>query len=342
MCARACWYGFASGCAVLALSGVLRAQDSAAAQALFERGVADLEAGNVERACPVLAESHRLDPHPGTLFALAECEAKADKFASAVGHYQDYLGLVSRLSSEQQERHAERVAHAREQTQALRPQVPTLTLVLPVGAPRDLVVERDGVVLQAPALGVALPIDPGEHVVVTRDAAGNESRATIAIAAGEAVRLELRLPEAPRSENAASVTPAPVLPPVPPLSPLAPAPLRAQRSPALRTWGWIAGGLGLTSVAVGSMAGAVALGKKGTVSKHCRGEACDAEGKRAADAGHTAATASTVAFGVGLVGLGTSLVLLLTSDEPASASAKFRPTLELDREGASAGWEGVF
>lgn len=344
MSARARWFGFACGGVALALAAGAQAQDSAVAQALFERGVADLEAGKLASACPALAESHRLDPRAGTLFALAECEAKAGKLASAFGHYQDYLGLVSRLSLEQQERHAERVAIAREQSQALRTQVPTLTLVLPASAPPGLSVERDGVVLRGPALGVALPIDPGEHVVVTRDAAGNETRATIAIAAGEAARLELHVPQA---------APAPVVtpPPVPTPPPVAtPPPAPRDDSRPLRTWGWIAGGVGVTGVVVGSVAGGVALAKKSVVSDRCHGDACDAEGKRAADAGQTAATVSTVAFGVGLVGLGASLWLLLTSDAAPSAGVKvpsraattLRPNVAVTSDRAFVGVAGAF
>jgi hypothetical protein len=334
-------FGFACGCCALTLSGMAWAQDSAVAQALFERGVAALEAGELESACPALAESHRLDPRAGTLFALAECEAKAGKLASGFGHYQDYLGLVSRLSVEQQERHAERAAIAREQTRILRPQVPTLTLLLPAGAPPGLLVERDGITLRGPALGVALPIDPGEHVIVTRDSAGNETRATVTIAAGEAVRLELRVPEAEPAVPAPVPVPPPVLTP-PPLQAAEPPPAARSSSRPLRTWGWIAGGLGVSGVVVGSVAGGVALAKKSVVSDHCRGEACDSEGKRAADVGQSAATVSTVAFGVGLVGLGTSLVLLLTSDSAASGSAKLRPSVAVQADGAFAGFDGVF
>jgi len=56
--------------------GSAMGQDSAASEALFNKGVGDMEAGNYQSACPALAESNRLDPRAGTLFALAECEAK--------------------------------------------------------------------------------------------------------------------------------------------------------------------------------------------------------------------------------------------------------------------------
>src|SRR5262252_4543747 len=79
-----------------------RAQDVAVAEALFNRGLADMQAGKFDTGCPAIGESYRLDPRPGTLFTLAECEAKAGHYATAVARYDDYLSLYSRLSADQQ------------------------------------------------------------------------------------------------------------------------------------------------------------------------------------------------------------------------------------------------
>jgi hypothetical protein len=324
--------GCMGGVLVLAWASSAWAQNGATAQALFEQGVRDLEAGRLDRACPALAESQRLDPHPGTLFALAECEAKAGKVASAVGHYQDYLGLVSRLSAEQAERHAERAASARAQVEALRPKVPTLALVLPASAPPALIVERDGMALQGPALGVPLPVDPGEHVVVTRLPAGGEVRATVTLAFGEAKRLELQIPapppavEAPGSKHALSAN-------------------AAGETNTLRQWGWALGGVGLAGVLTGSITGIVVLQKKATVDDHCEETLCDGEGKKAADSGKTLATVSSVAFGVGLTAVAASIVLLIaTEPSPAKSgqSAGFTPRVHAGAEGAWLGLERAF
>src|SRR5262245_14971301 len=119
-----------------------RAGDSTAAQALFDKAVADLEGGQAATACPAFAESQRLDPRPGTLFALADCEVALGLIASALGHYQEYVGWVSRLPAESQDRHAERVATARSQVVVLEPKVPRLTLLVSPSAPAGFVVER--------------------------------------------------------------------------------------------------------------------------------------------------------------------------------------------------------
>src|ERR1700724_1365517 len=59
---------------VLALgvsAGVARADGPDPAAALFDRGLADMQAHRYATACPELAESYRLDPHAGGLFTLA-------------------------------------------------------------------------------------------------------------------------------------------------------------------------------------------------------------------------------------------------------------------------------
>jgi hypothetical protein len=321
--------GFASGVLALLCAGPLFAQDPAAAQALFDRGVLELEAGRFDQACPALAESHRLDPLPGTLFALAECEAKAGKLASAVGHYQDYLGLMSRMTPEQLERHAERAATARARVEALRPSVPTLTLVVPPGAPSALVVERDGVALHGPALGMALPVDPGEHVVVTRLPGGGERRVALTLVPGEARRVELELPAAAAPEPARSA---------------APASARDGEQRTLRTWGWALGAVGLSGVIAGSVTGVMVLQKKATVTDHCDGSACDREGKEAADSGKTLAAVSTVSFGVGLSAVAASIVILIVTEPrtPAPPPAGFVPRLNVGSRGVWAGLEREF
>src|SRR4051812_3860428 len=91
------------------------AADSVTAEALFEKGVAEMQAGRFETACPAIEESQRIDVRPGTLFTLAECYAQWGKVATASARYQEYVDLVSQLTVEQQQRHRARVEIARAQ-----------------------------------------------------------------------------------------------------------------------------------------------------------------------------------------------------------------------------------
>jgi hypothetical protein len=323
---------------MLAVS-VASAQDSATAGALFEKGVADMEAGRFDSACPAIAESQRIDPHPGTLFTLAECHARWGKVASAVAQYQEYVDLVSRLTADQQQRHQARVDIARAQLHKLKPSVPTLTLVLPAGAPPGTVVTRNGEMLQGAALGLALPVDPGQYLIVTRVPGGTDRETRVALQLGEQKRVALEL--------------SPATPPAVPLAAAAPpsserdaqantnpnAPERA-RGNGRKTAAYVAGGIGLTGVAVGTVTGVLVLGKKQTVNDNCVGSACNDTGLAAATSGQHLATVSNVSFGIGIVGLAASAFMLLTGspDQAGSEHAtRLQPILVGQNGGLSAG-----
>jgi hypothetical protein len=318
-------------------AGPAWADDAATAGALFDKGVADMQAGHFESACPALEESQQLDPHPGTLFTLAECQNKWGKVASAVAHYQDYIGMVPRLPAAQQTRHRDRVATSNEQLNRLRPTVPKLTLSLPANAPPGTTVTRNGVDLQGAALGIALPVDPGEYVIVTRVPGGEDHSITVKIALGEAkrVQLEVRLkPAAPAAgatpEKGAESTEAGTS--------------SSESHGASRTPAYVAGGIGIAGIALGSITGVLVLGKASTVKSHCTGTNCPAQSDvDTANSGKSLALISDIGFAVGAAGLVTSVILLATraKSEPVArvSPAHWQPLLAGTPGGAWAGLE---
>jgi tetratricopeptide (TPR) repeat protein len=154
-------------------------------QALFDKGVADMEAGRFETACPAIEESYTLDPRPGTLFTLAECESKRGRIATALRHYDDYLAAYGALNRDQRAKQGDRERICRAQQEALAAKVPELTLVLPPNAPPGTEVTRDGVLLDKLDLGIPKRVDPGEHVIVTRAPGHPPSTARTTLAIGE-------------------------------------------------------------------------------------------------------------------------------------------------------------
>jgi hypothetical protein len=323
---------------ILAVTPAL-AQDVAAADALFNRGIVDMEAGRFEKACPAIEESQRLDPRPGTLFTLATCEDRAGRIGTATTRYQDYLSQFRGMSAEQRARQKGRDKIAQDRIAALTPKIPQLTLILPPGAPAGTSVTRDGVALRGPSLGVPLPVDPGSHVIVT-DAPGRpQSRREITIAAGES--------------KTVTVEPGEISPTPAPSATVAPPPAVTSKEPAGSSgrgpWIWIAGGIGVAGMAVGGIGGAMVFSKKGTIQDNCHAGACNREGLDAADSARTAGTISNVGFAVGALGIGTFLVLLATSPGTPSAHAAvrrketaFAPVFELSSQGAFAGAGGRF
>lgn len=311
-------------------------QDSAASEALFDKAVADLEAGKYDSACPAFAESHRLDPRAGTVFALAECEAGWGRLASAVAHYSDYLGMVSRMTGAELARHKDRSKTAEQQVAALRPRVPQLSLVLPPSAPKGTIVKRDDVSLSEVSLGMPLPVDPGSHTITTQVPGGPEHKQTVEIAAGERKRVELALelagPAGPPTK-AADTSESP-----------------RQSQPGAgsgrdRTWAYVAGGIGVAGLAAGAVTGLMTMSKKKIADDNCVGASCNQQGLDATEDGKTLGNISTVGFGVGIAGLAAGVVLWVTSpknEAPASATRGVRPTAFAGSGFGSIGLQGTW
>jgi hypothetical protein len=175
-------------------AGTVDAVDSA--KALFDRALEHLKAGRFSEACPAIEESYTLDPRPGTLFTLAECETKRGRLATAVQRYEEYLSLYATLPPEKKQRQGDRERVSRKTLATLLPQVPEVTITLPSAAPPSTRVSRDGVPVTASALGVPMRIDPGEHVFTTRAPNGQDRETRVTIEKGEkrAVTIEVYVP----------------------------------------------------------------------------------------------------------------------------------------------------
>lgn len=294
---------------VLLLARVASAQDAAAADAQFQRGVAAMQKGDLETACPAIAESQRLDPRPGTLFTLAECEAKRGRVATAWQHYADYLAHTDRLKGADRQRHEERRGLATKKQAELSAKIPKLTLSLPAGA-TDVEVRRDGTLLGAASLGVALPVDPGERKVVVRTKDGREAAQFIRVAEGESKSVTLEVPAAAPAKDAPKDAP-----------PTATERRETPKKGGAPTAAWVVGGVGVAGFVVSGVTGAMVFGKKGTMSDHCVDGRCDRQGKEAADSAKSLATVSTVAFAVGVVGVGVSAWMFSSAkkEDPAVA-----------------------
>jgi hypothetical protein len=294
------------------------AQDIAAAEALFNRGMADLSAGRYETACKAIAESQRMDPRPGTLFTLATCEERWGHVATAVTRYGDYLALYDRLPEDRKATQGDRPKVAREQREKLALEVPELLLSLPPEAPAGTVVKRDGQVMAAAALGVGLPVDPGEHTVSTEVPGGAvwEQRVTLAKGEKKKVTLEVR----------AKVEPQPMPTPTPVPAP----PSVDSTGPSGRRAAAIAvGSVGIAGLVLGGVMGGLTLAKKGVINDHCGKSpkdptGCDQTGLDAASSAKPLGLGSTIGFAVGLAGVGVGAVLLLTEPRSPKQAASAR------------------
>ena len=299
------------------------------ADALFDKGVEDMGGGRFAAACPAIAESLRLDPRPGTLFTLAECESKWGKGAAALRYYKQYLEQVAALPAAQQGKHGERKQRAADAVKRLAPSLSRVTLSLAAGAPRGLEIVLDGERVDASSLGKPLDLDPGQHTAVVRGA-GKDRSQSFSVAPGEARQMTL---EPPGSEP-------PLAPP--PSSPPAAAAERADGAPTRRTIMYAAAGVGAAGLVAGSIGGAVALSKKSDVNKGCVALLCSAAGQRAVESGRSAALVGTIGFGVALLGAGVATTLFLLDRRAQAPSSSLRWSPLLARSSGGLAMEGTW
>lgn len=329
--------------------------DAAAAEALFRDGRALLEAGKLTEACPKLAESQRLQPKPGTILNLAVCHERQGKTATAWANYMEAASLAARLKQPEREK------AARAQAAALDGRQAKLTITLEE-APPGIALSLDKRALSAAVAGTPIPLDPGDHEVVASAPGRKSFQVVVTMEPGPSAKT-LSIPRL-EEERAAQpppppAPPGPPTPPPPPIAPEMPKPQKGQEAGGAqpqnpragedaseesagsgrKTAAYIVGGVGAAGVLVGSIFGGLTLVKKGDANDECDGRYCSKKGLDLFAEATTMSTVSTVAFGVGLAGLGAGVVLFLTADSGSpkapKASAFIAPAIGPGIQGVS-------
>jgi hypothetical protein len=283
------------------------------AEKKFNEGMKQMDEGHYDVACAMLAHSYRLEPLPGALFTLAECESKWGKMATALGHYEHYLALFEKMTSAQKSKQGSRGKVASSQIEALGPEVPEISLALPPSS-EDFVVKRDNVVVPAAQLGKPARLDPGEHVFLVETSDGRSKETRVRVAVGEKRKLELQVPD----KKGDVTKPDTVTPDTTP----------KKSAGSLLPVAISVGVVGVAGVAVGAITGLLALDAKSTADKHCVGLGCDVTGKNAVDDGRTMGVVSTIGFIAGGVCLAAAVILFVM--EPKKQKTGFlTPSLTL-------------
>lgn len=302
-----------SRCIVLVVAlltpGLAYAQSTTnVAEALFEQGREAMDRGDYAAACPKFRESDRLDPALGTELNLANCEEQRGHFASA---WLLYRQVRDRLPVDDR-----RIPVAEQRLAALEPRVPKLRLIVTDDAPRGIRVRIGERAIPSDRFGTAVPMDPGEWVVTVSIPGRPDQKAAVNLEEGET--FELKVPFA-----AAQPVPAPATtdskPNAPPGSGLTPQDtddriLGLDR----RTASYVAGGLGITGLLVGTIAGIAGLNEEATGDANCSDvtRTCNQTGFNANASARSLATVSTLGFVLGVAGAGTGAYLFFTAGPP--------------------------
>jgi hypothetical protein len=273
--------------------------------------------GNYAMACEKLAASQKLDPGLGTSLNLADCYEKSGRTASAWAEFRDAASAAHRVGSKDREQ----VARAR--ADALEKQLARLTLTQKTSHPEQRIA-RDGASVDRAVLGTAVPVDPGQHMVEAVAPGRKKWSKSIDVAPGAQIVVEV-----PELENEAVATSASS-------STTSPDSLEStQKSGKTQRIAAVAvGGLGVVGLTVGTVFGVKATSNWSDAKSHCLNfpNGCDGDGVSLHDSAQSAATISSIAFAVGVVGVAGGAVLWFTAP-PRSRESTARPTRPLPRVG---------
>lgn len=278
----------------------VQARAESRAEQLFNKGLEAFLAGRFDEGCPLIAQSHELEPLAGVLFTLAECQKGWGKLKTANDSYGRFLTEVGKLPPAEANKHADRVAVALRKRAEIGPKIPTLTVTLSAAKPEGASLSLGDRDISA-ELGRPLPLDPGAYTVRLASGSNEITSAEVELQAGDARTVELDVSGAAPAQRDTG---------------------EQESKSGAPTLAWVAGGIGVAGLAVGAVTGLMAASKTDTIDQNCPNRVCNAEGRDAVDSAQSLGLVSTVSFGVGIAGVGLATYLFLSADgsEPESTT----------------------
>ena len=322
-------------CALLlsVLSGAAAqgASDKAAAEALFNRGLALMRDGKYQEACERLEQSQSIERGIGTMLYLAECYEKLGKTASAWALFREASSLAQAGGQ------AERAEAGKRRAEKLEKSLSRLTIQVPaVNKVTGLEIQDNGAAVHPSVWSYAAPVDPGMHRIQAK--APGYLSFTKDIKVDEAGSAELEVPLLTRDENA-PVASAPSAQETARKASPSRGEAPSGRMSTQRLVGLSIAGAGALAVVVGGALGIRAIVKKGDAEdKGCVDSKCPDSGFDAHEKAHKASNASTGFWAAGGVLLVGGLVTYFIAPKYKHADVAVR----LDRQTAALQVGGVF
>lgn len=306
----------------LGATGSALAQDNAskaAARAAGYEGVQAFEQGDFDTAATKLEQAFGTVKVPTLGLWYARALEKRGKLVEAAERYEETIGLPVKTGKRKEQKEAQ--AEAADELVKLRLRIPILTIAAK-GSPEGIEITLDDIVLSAAVLGSTRPTNPGLHYIkATRGDRAFQWDVTLAEAENQTTEIDLTVFDAPLAEP--PPPPPPVAPPPGPLATNLPMDHPAEPGPIpLRTYGWVALGLGGLATVTGVVAGLMVKSKKDRLdaSNDCTGTQCLPAQRDLRESYNSYRTVSTVSFVVGAVGLGAGTALLVTTPKTKEKS----------------------
>jgi hypothetical protein len=288
-----------SGCVLsVGLSGAARAQPAdvvqESARALADEGANAYAAHDDERALALFQRAYMLVPAPTIALFEARTLARLGRLLEARAAYLRLIRAEQPAAASAPFRNA--VETGRAELAELAARIPRLHIAVAGELPPEATVLLDGRPLPAHLYREPLLIDPGAHSLRLKTARDSGELVAFVVAEGQSEQVRLAVPRQP-----------------------APDPRR--------TWSFVLFGASGAGLAVGVVAGAVALGAHDDAESGCPDQRCEpgSAGAAAAERFRDWRTVSTVGYVAGALCAGAGVALLLTSPRDRGAQVAVVP-----------------
>jgi hypothetical protein len=292
------------------------AAETAAARSLAVDGLKLAQANNCAEAVPKLERAEKLYHSAVVSIRLGECYV-------GVGRLVEGTELLRKALREPQPSEptpalTKALERAQKVLDSTKPRIAGLTVK--VAAVQDMTVKVDGVVVPSALVDTEIPTDPGEHSVEVTAPGFLKSATRLSVGEAEKKSVTLTLtrdpnaalPVAPASDTAASASPNVAAAPTPEQTTAPSQSAPSERTPN-RTAAYVSLGVGAAGLAVGGVLGFLTIQKHKDLKDQCPGDVCPPDQRDNYDSAKTLGNVSTVAFGVGGVGVVLGTVLFFTA-----------------------------
>ena len=305
----AVWAGAALA---LLLSGAAHAQspeDLAKARTLFREAVALSAANNWSGALTKFKAVAQVKMTAQVAFNIAECEEHLGKLLSALGNYR----LAASEAAAPKANAADVAKQVDARISALEARIPKLTINRGQGA-ETASIELDGTELGSAQIGAEIAVDPGPHLIVGKVNGNEGSRETVTIAEKETksvnVAIDASAPKKP--DTPVDTGPKPDTTPPPDTT----------AKPGSKIPGAVVTGLGVASLGAGIVFMIVRQGTISDLEDMCGTDGkCPPSAQDTSDKGKLFTGLAEVTIPLGVIGIATGIVLLVTSSKGAATPA---------------------
>ena len=292
-----------------------------AAQKTFHVGDELYDAKRFSEALTAYRASHEIVASPNSRLMMGRCLRELGRLSDAYAEF-DLALSDAEAASAKEEKYRETARASREDLEALKLRVALLTLSV-TNAAEGTKLSVAGQDVPLDSLEKPLVLAPGAIAIVATAPDRPELRRELQLEPGSASTLELDLSS---GETQKKVAPAPPPEPPPPPPKLV---VKSSQVP-LRTWAYVAGGVGAAGLVTFGVFGMLNNSAFSDLEGSCPADHCTPDRADDIDSGRSYQTIANIGLIVGAVGLGTGAVLFLMSGRGSETpSARAGPWVAL-------------